>query len=390
MPVLALGTLLSLSVWFSGAAVGSQLRSEWGLSALQVSLLTVAVQLGFATGALALTATGVADGVDARLLLAGGAGLAAVVNLGLLVADGPAFAVLTRFVTGMGLGAVYPTATKQVTTWSRERRGQLLAWMIAAMTTGSALPYLVAGLGAPGWRQVVVGTSALAASGAAVLALGGRPGPFPHPRGARVVGAELRAALSNRPVVLAIAAYSGHMWELYAMWGTLPVFLAGAAGSRGSAQVSLAVFAVVATGALGCLAGGAIGGRLGHLRAARLALVCSAPAALAAGLLHQAPAWALLPVCLWWGFWVIADSAQLSALLVDRADPRLVGAAAATQLAVGFVTTAVALLVVPQVARVAGWGWAYGLLAVGALAGVLALQSLGRPAATPSGGPAGE
>ena len=31
--------------------------------------------------------------------------------------------------------------------------------------------------------------------------------------------------LTNKPAALAMAGYSGHMWELYAVWSSLPSFL---------------------------------------------------------------------------------------------------------------------------------------------------------------------
>src|SRR4051794_26241508 len=55
------GTLLAMAPWFSSAAVAPLLVAEWGLDRLGLPALTIAVQLGFAAGALGLAATAAAD-----------------------------------------------------------------------------------------------------------------------------------------------------------------------------------------------------------------------------------------------------------------------------------------------------------------------------------------
>ena len=65
--------LLVLSTWFSGTAVAGSLIAEWGIDAIGLASLTVAVQLGFAVGAVALAALGVPDVLPARWLIATGA-----------------------------------------------------------------------------------------------------------------------------------------------------------------------------------------------------------------------------------------------------------------------------------------------------------------------------
>ena len=63
---LAITSLLAMSTWFSGTAVVGQLRAEWSLSPGQAAWLTIAVQLGFVTGALVAALTNLVDIVPAR------------------------------------------------------------------------------------------------------------------------------------------------------------------------------------------------------------------------------------------------------------------------------------------------------------------------------------
>src|SRR4029450_2950866 len=79
-----LGVVLSFAMapWFSAGSVGPLISAEWHTQGLDLPLLTVAVQLGFAAGALVLAVIGVPDVVPGPRLLAIGAVLAAVANLG--------------------------------------------------------------------------------------------------------------------------------------------------------------------------------------------------------------------------------------------------------------------------------------------------------------------
>jgi len=74
LAVLAAAVLLALVPWFSAASVAPLIAAEWEISRLETALLTVAVQLGFVVGALAIAFSGAADVIPARRLIAGGPG----------------------------------------------------------------------------------------------------------------------------------------------------------------------------------------------------------------------------------------------------------------------------------------------------------------------------
>ncbi|MFI5658504.1 nitrate/nitrite transporter [Streptomyces sp. NPDC051684] len=378
LAVVAASTLLSMSVWFSASFVLPQLKEEWGLSPGSGALLTVAVQLGFVVGAVSSAMSGLADRVANRLLMCGGALGAAVANLGVLLADGLWPAVVLRLATGFFLAAVYPPALKETATWFRAGRGKALGVMIGALTVGSALPHAVNAAGGVDWHLVIAVTSLMGACGG-VLALSLRsPGPYPFPRRRVTVGGALRS-LRNRDVVLADLGYVGHMWELYAMWGTVASLLASVPvveeSSRTDALASTVAFACIGVGAIGCLVGGVLGDRWGRASAARICLVCSGGAALvlAAGV-DAMPSGLVIAVCVFWGFWVVADSAQFSALVTERADPDYVGGALSLQLALGYSTTAVTLWGVPVLVEHTSWRVALLVLAVGPVVGVVAMS----------------
>ncbi|MFF0075553.1 nitrate/nitrite transporter [Streptomyces sp. NPDC005494] len=384
LALIALATFLSMSVWFSASFVVPQLRQMWHLSSGESSFLTIAVQLGFVAGALTLTATGLADAVPGRRLMCVGALTAAVMNLMLLWAPGFTVAVLLRAVTGACLAAVYPPALKEVSTWFREGRGTALGVMIGALTLGSAAPQLVKATGGVDWRIVIVATSVLTALGGLATLLIRHSGPYPFPTSDFSLRSALRAG-RNRQVLLADIGYAGHMWELYAMWAWIGTFLAGLDGfahrADGPRLAALAAFLCIGVGAVGCLVGGRISDRRGRAQSAMISLSCSGGAAAVLAFAHHLPLPVVLALSVFWGFWVIADSAQFSAMVTENADQRYVGSAVSLQLAIGYVTTAVTIYLVPVLADAVSWTAALLVLVLGPVVGIGALLAYLRPPA---------
>jgi MFS family permease len=374
---LAITSLLGMSTWFSGTAVIGPLREAWALTPAQASWLTIAVQLGFVTGALLSALTNLVDLVPARALLVLSAIATAAANAAFGMSSGPAIGLPLRFLTGVFLAGVYPTGLKLMATWFRADRGRALGIMVGSLTLGSAAPHLVRGLGAAfPWRDVVLATSGLTLAGALVGALAIREGPFPFPR-ARFDPRQAGRVLHDRGVRLACIGYFGHMWELYAMWGWVAVFLSDVLGRKGAAaQAPLWAFAAIAAGFAGSWWAGAYSDRVGRTTSAALAMVVSCACALTIGFAAHGPVWLLLAVALVWGASVVADSAQFSTMVTELADPAYVGTALTLQLALGFTLTVATLWLVPLLHTRWGWTAAFALLAPGPAIGIAAMLRL--------------
>ena len=380
---LALTSLLGMSTWFSGTAVIGPLREAWALTPAQGSWLTIAVQLGFVTGALIAALTNLVDLVPPHRLLVSSLTLAATANSLFSLAHGPGAGMPLRFLTGVFLAGVYPTALKLMATWFRTDRGLALGIMVGSLTLGSAAPHLVRGLGgAFPWRQVVQVTSWLTAVAVVVGHLAVREGPYPFPR-ARFDPTQAGRVLRDRGVRLACIGYFGHMWELYAMWGWIAVFLGDVFGRRGIGGPQLAsawAFAVIGAGFLGSWWAGAYSDRVGRPESAALAMAVSGACALTIGLLAgNGPAWLLIAIALVWGASVVADSAQFSTMVTEMADPAYVGTALTLQLAIGFTLTAATLWLVPVLREHGGWLAAFAMLAPGPIVGIVAMLALRAP-----------
>jgi MFS family permease len=367
-----------MTTWFSASAVVPQLREEWGLSDTAAAWLTIAVQLGFVTGALGSGVLGLGDVVAPRLVLLGGAVGAAGANLLLVATNGPVAAIPLRFLTGLFLAGVYPPALKLMSTWFRRGRGTALGVVVGALTVGSAVPHLVNGLGGLRWEVVIVATSSLTLAGGLLAYLRVPEGPFSFPP-ARFDPRQAGRVFTNRGVRLASLGYFGHMWELYAMWAWFLVFVTASLEARGEtvgSRAAYATFAVIAAGGLGCWAGGVLGDRWGRTRTTAAMMAVSGVCALTVGLLFEAPLAAILAVGLVWGFSVVADSAQFSTMVTELADQSYVATALALQLAVGFTLTVATIWLVPYLADAVGWRWAFAFLAPGPALGVVAMLRL--------------
>jgi MFS family permease len=389
--------VLALALWFSGTAAGPGMAQDSAAVAGGFqALLTGAVQAGFVLGTLVSAIFALPDrhdprGIFAAAALAGAAANAAIL---LLPAGHPA-AIGARFATGLALAGVYPIGMKLSVGWAdRNDTGLVVGLLVGGLTLGSASPHLVNALGGVSWRAILAAASLAAIAGAGLIGLT-RLGPRHAPGSAFRPAAALQI-WRNRGIRLATLGYLGHMWELYAMWAWVGLYLAasfaawrGTAGTppasglqAGAMLVSLATFAVIALGAVGSIGGGLLADRIGRVRVTVGAMAISCLCCLLAG-----PAFGLHPLlttglCAVWGVAVVADSAQFSASVAEMSEPGLTGTMLTVQNCLGFTLTLVTIQLMPLLVAHAGWGGAFAVLSAGPALGCLAMLRLRRsPAA---------
>ena len=395
LAVVSVAVLLGMSVWFAASAVGPVLQARWELDAVAAGWLTSLVQLGFVAGTLAAALLGVADVLDSRSYFAGSALGAALANAALLVVPGYEAALVSRFATGFFLAGVYPPAMKMTATWFVQNRGLAIGIVVGALTVGKALPYLVeavggVGPGAPSAASVVAVTSAAATLGALVVLMAYRDGPHSFPR-RRFSWNLARAVVRSREWRLATGGYLGHMWELYAMWTWIAAFLAASAAASGAAGrlPDFAPFFVIAAGGAGCVWDGLVADRIGREDLTIRALGASGACAVGIGLLFGGPFPLVLALALAWGFFVVADSAQFSAAVTEVVPAHVVGTALTLQVSLGFLLTMATIQLIPFLAELIGWRWAFPVLALGPAAGIASMRRLRSLRTSGSGGAPG-
>ncbi len=390
LTLLVIAEVLAMGLWFMTAGVLPELRTEFGLSAVQQALLSSAVQGGFVVGALLIAVTGLADRLDPRRVVAASAVGAAVATLALLVvpADTTA-AVGLRALTGALLAGVYPVGMKLVAGWGVKDRGFLVALLVGALTLGSAMPHLLAAMGGAAWRPVVVIASLLAACGGALVLLTDL-GPH-HARAPRFRARALTMAWHEPRIRAAYGGYLGHMWELYAMWAWIGAALAVGFAERLETDAALLLarlvtFAAIAAGGILCIVAGRVADRVGKARIAVAAMAVSGTAALATAVTLGGPVWLTTLCVLVWGMSVVPDSAQFSALVADASPPELTGSLLTLQTALGFALTTFTVQVAPWVADHIGWSALLALLAIGPALGIMAMRPLVRRESRLNGG----
>jgi MFS family permease len=380
--LIALVQILGLSVWFSVSAVVPSIRAEWGFGSTASGWLTASVQIGFAAGAIASALLHLADRITPQhLLAAGSAGAAACTAALAVLAHGLSEAIAWRFFTGVALAVVYPVGMKLMASWSESTdRGQWFGILIGSLALGSAFPQLISGFGPLPWRTVMAIAAALSAVGAVIAVAALVPGPHLDARPVALNPRYVIAMFAERGVRLTNVGYFGHMWELYALWTWLPLFLLAGRQERGDgvgASTGLIAFVAIGiAGAAGSVLGGLASDRFGRSPAAVTALVISGACCVASPYFFTATPPALVLFLIVWGAAVIADSSVFSTSLSEIANKSLVGTALTTQLAVGFLLTVVTVQLVPVAADLLGWRYVFLLLAPGPVIGAAAMAAL--------------
>jgi sugar phosphate permease len=278
------------------------------------------------------------------------------------------------------MAGTYPPAMKLAASWFVRDRGLAVGSLVGALTFGAALPHLLNFVGGLAWPVVIVTTSVAALAGTAVMLGIVRDGPHATVRAPfdpRAVGALVR----TRGVVLACLGYFGHMWELYAMWTWIGLYLIEGftrAGVPAAARLgSLVTAVVIAAGGVSCVVAGVAADRIGRTATTMLAMVASGTCAALIGFAFGAPLWLTL-VALAWGATIVADSAQFSTAVSELAPREYIGTALSLQTCLGFLLTLVSTRLVPTMVEAVGWAWAFAFLAPGPLVGTLAMWTLRR------------
>lgn len=377
--LLGLAQVFALSVWFSASAVVPDLKANYGLSGWHASMFTSAVSIGFVFGTLVSATLTLADRYPPSKLFAVCAFLGAVANGAILWFEPTSMTVIVlRFITGATLAGVYPVGMKIASSWAKGDTGFLVGILVGALTVGSALPHLFNVLGGIDWR-FTIGAASAAELIAAVAVLMVKSGPNLAPS-APFDPSQILQAWRNKPLRLANFGYLGHMWELYAMWGWIGLFLTASFTVSGmptpAIWASLATFAVIAAGGVGSIFGGVFADRMGRTTLTMGALGISGACCVLAGLVYGGPPWLMIVLCLVWGAAVVADSAQFSTCVIELADKRYVGTMLTFQTSTGFLLTLLTIHLIPEVAAIIGWQWAMAPLAIGPVFGVWAMARL--------------
>jgi len=379
--IIAIGQVAAMTLWFSATAIIPALRLEYDLSATTASLFTSAVQLGFVTGTLISAFWGLADRFDTRRLFMWSALTASGVNGLILFIDPVSFPVIIlRFITGMCMAGIYPVGMKLAATWAKGNMGMLLGLLVGALTLGSAAPHLFNVLGGVDWR-LTLAIGSIAALFAAFIIRFASVGPA-HTKSPPFSPGLALQAVTSPALRWANLGYLGHMWELYAMWAWIGLFLNASFilsldnKADAALMAGYVTFATIAIGAISAFFCGILADRLGRTFITMAAMAISGTCALFIGFLFGGNPALLIVVCLIWGIAVIGDSAQFSASVAELAEPSIIGTMLTVQTSMGFMLTLFTIHLVPYLVDQVGWAYAFCFLAIGPYFGVYAMWRL--------------
>lgn len=385
----AQGGVLLVFLNFAGAL--PLIQADWQLSNAQAGMIQAAGQVGYLLAVLVISS--LADYIGPERLILGGTLWAGLANLGLaaLAHDTPS-AVLFRVLVGVGVAGVYmPGMNVIARRVPAARRGQAVGLFVAAFTLGTAASIALGGglAAAIGWRAAFAITSLGPLVGAAAAWPGLRTAA-PRPAAARDERprAPISQLLHNRAALLAIGAYTVHVWELFGLRSWLPAFLAASLTLTGSGLAQATRAGASVAGAATLLAAGVtalaatLSDRIGRTKTIFAIMAGSFVATLGLGFTLD-KAWPLVV-----GFALAAavlanaDSAAISTALTETVSEDTLGRTLAIYSFTGFLAGTIAPLafgaVLDYAADATPWRWAFGALALGPMLGLIVVVGLHR------------
>jgi MFS family permease len=377
--MISIALLFSVTVWFSANAITPQLINLWNLNPSNLALLSTILIIGFVIGGLIYSVFNLPDIIKTPLFFSLNAFLAAIGNF--LAALSPNFLtfITFRFFTGFFLAGVYPTSMKLISSWYKRNRGLAIGILLGSLTAGSGIPYIFNLTGLPNWRILLSISSLLALIGSILIFIFIQEGPH-LVKGAKFKLSNIRALFSKKSVRYANYSYFGHMWELYAFWVWIPKFLQEVhsqtnPGLDVNLYFSLGTFLVFISGAVGNIIGGKVADKIGRTKFNILMSAISGTSSLIIGFFLHNYILALV-IAVIWGFTVVPDSPQYSAMISELSDPAYIGTSLAIQTAFGFAITNITIWLLPIIVELIGWTFGFTFLVIGPIFGIISLIKL--------------
>jgi MFS family permease len=375
------------------AALLPVLRGEWGASNTLAGVVSGAFFGGYMVAVPALVS--LTDRVAARRVYVAGCAALTAGSLAFAAARGPGGAMLAHALLGAGLAGTYMPGLKELSdrTAGLPRQARGIAFYTSTFGVGSSLSLWMAGAiqSHAGWRTAFAASAAgpIAAAGLILVALPPAPIAARAPSHRRLFMLVLR----DRRILGYITGYAAHCWELFAVRSWIVAFLSFAAAGAPISAPSIAAI-VNLLGPPASISGNEIaGGR--RVRVVRLMMTASAVLACATGFVSGMGAGIVILVTSLYVLAIMADSAALTAGLIEVSPPEARGTAMAVYSFFGFGGALVGPITFGALLDAGGgaslrraWILAFAGLAAVSLAGVAALTSRAARPSDPLASPA--
>ena len=335
--------MFGTSLWFSTNGVLKQIEGIWSLSVSDLGNLTNSVQFGFIIGTLLFTITGFADKFKPSRIVMLCCFLGATFNAFIIFGEIPfSFVIFSRLVVGIALAGIYPIGMKLIISWDPQKAPNTLGLLVGMLVLGSSLPYLIRALGISfDWQYTVILTSGLCyIAGITIYLIGDGPHLITNKKSSFRLLDQFSELLKNKNYLASAVGYFGHMWELYAFWTCVPILISISISQHQIHDqeflVSLLSFLIIGLGFVSCVLGGILAKSLNSSRIASLSLAFSLSICVIYPLAGNLYFFIDLGLLIVWGFFVISDSPQFSAISARVCPRHLVGTALTTQNCIGF------------------------------------------------------
>jgi MFS family permease len=310
------------------------LRAEWHTTNTLAGVISGAFFGGYMIAVPVLVS--LTDRVVARRVYVAGCATLTAGSIAFAYARGPLDAMAAQALLGAGLAGTYMPGLKELSdrTAGRARQSRAIAFYTSTFGIGSSLSLWLAGAlqSHRGWRVAFLGAAAgpVGAAALVLLALTARVAvPSTGSRRTRFT-----LVLRDRRVASYVVAYAAHCWELFAVRSWLVAFLSFAAGGARIAPTTIAAI-VNLLGPPASISGNEIAaGR--RVRVVRLIMTAGAALACLTGLVAGRGAAIVILVTSLYVLAIMADSAAMTAGLIEVSPPEARGTAMAVYSFFGF------------------------------------------------------
>ena len=341
--LIVIAQMFGTSLWFSTNGVLKQIEEIWSLSVSDLGNLTNSVQFGFIIGTLFFTITGFADKFKPSRIVMLCCFLGATSNAFIIFEEIPfTFVIFSRLAVGIALAGIYPIGMKLIISWDPQKAPNTLGLLVGMLVLGSSLPYLIRALGISfDWQYTVILTSGLCyIAGITIYLMGDGPHLITNKKSSFRLLDQFSELLKNKKYLASALGYFGHMWELYAFWTCVPILITISISQHQIHHqeflVSLLSFLIIGLGFVSCVFGGILAKSVNSSRVASLSLAFSLSICLIYPLVGNLYFFIDIALLMLWGFFVISDSPQFSAISASVCPQHLVGTALTTQNCIGF------------------------------------------------------
>jgi len=388
--ILCVAEVLTMTGFSTYAALLPVLRSEWGASNTLAGVVSGAFFAGYMAAVPALAS--LTDRIASRRVYVGGCAALTAGSVAFAWADGPLTAMFAHALLGAGLAGTYMPGLKDLSdrTAGRPRQSRGIAFYTSTFGVGSSLSLWMAGAlqSHYGWRLAFL-VSAAGPIAAAGLVLAALPAlPF-VPGGSSRRGL-FKKVLGDRRIIGYVTGYAAHCWELFAVRSWIVAFLTFAAsGARLSAPTIAAIINLL--GPPASISGNELAsGR--RVRVVRMTMVAAAVLACLTGFAAGSGERIVILVTSLYVLAIMADSAAMTAGLVEVSPPEARGTSMAVYSFFGFggallgpITFGALLDAGGGAASTGAWRLAFAGLAAVSLTGAALLGALTNREARSSG-----